>query len=76
MCNCQVRQHSFPERKGDVMREHTISCSDQIVLECGCGERLVLLGYEDDWYTEEHLTFACGCGEALTLADRLIESDR
>jgi len=76
MCDCQVKEHCFIERKGDVMREHTISCSDHIFLECGCGERLVLLGYEDDWYSEEHLTFACGCGEALTLADRLIESHR
>jgi hypothetical protein len=56
------------------MREHTISCSGQIVLECGCGERLVLLGHEDDWYLEEYLTFTCGCGEPLTLADRIADS--
>jgi hypothetical protein len=55
------------------MSDHTIGCSGYIVLACGCGERLVLLGHEDDWYVEEHLTFTCGCGAQLTLADRLAD---
>ncbi len=53
------------------MREHSIECSGRIVLECKCGERIVLLGEEDDWYREKHLIFACECGERLTLANRL-----
>jgi hypothetical protein len=55
------------------MREHSIECSGRIVLECKCGERIVLLGEEDDWYVEKRLTFACECGERLTLANRLNE---
>ena len=56
------------------MREHTIVCSSRIVLECGCGERLVLLGRDDDWYSHERLTLRCVCGEQLTLTNRLNES--
>jgi hypothetical protein len=47
--------------------------SGRIVLECGCGERLVLLGREDDWHAEGRRTFACECGNELTLADRRAE---
>jgi len=47
--------------------------SGRIVLECGCGERLILLGREDDWYAEGRRTFACECGNELTLANRLAE---
>jgi len=48
-----------------------IEASERIVLGCGCGERLVLLGREDDWYAEGRDTFECACGEKLTLADRV-----
>ena len=48
-----------------------IEASERIVLECGCGERLVLLGREDDWYAEGREAFECACGERLTLADRV-----
>jgi hypothetical protein len=48
-----------------------IEASHRIVLQCGCGERLVLLGREDDWSAEGRDAFECGCGEKLTLADRL-----
>ena len=50
-----------------------VLCSERIVLECECGERLILLGLEDDWYSELRTTFECECGEELTLADRLDE---
>ena len=56
------------------MRERSIECSGRIVLDCTCGERVVLLGQEDDWYREKRLTFACECGESLTLANRINES--
>ena len=52
--------------------EHTVNCSGRIVLECGCWEKLVLLGLEDDWYSER-TAFECECGEELTLADRADE---
>ena len=52
-------------------RSLEIETSEQIVLECKCGERLVLLGREDDWYAEGRSTFECECGEELALADRV-----
>jgi len=51
-----------------------VLCSERIIVECKrCGERLVLLGLEDDWYSEGRTTFECECGELLTFADRLDE---
>jgi hypothetical protein len=49
--------------------ERFVSSSGRITLECECGERLALLGREDDWYLEGPLLFDCECGERLTLAD-------
>ncbi len=51
-----------------------LEVSGRIVLGCGsCGERVVLLGREDDWYSEGRTVFACECGARLTLADRVEE---
>jgi hypothetical protein len=49
--------------------ERFVPSSGRITLECECGERLALLGREDDWYLEGPLLFECACGERLTLAD-------
>jgi len=51
----------------------SIEASGLIVLECsGCGERLLLLGREEDWPKEHRDAFACcGCGDTITLAHRL-----
>jgi len=45
----------------------------KVVLECsGCGERVILLGYEDDWSREHRHAFGCiGCTKTVTLADRI-----
>ena len=49
---------------------------DRIVLGWkACGERVVLLGRVDDWYSEGRRSFACECGKKLTLADRVGERD-
>ncbi len=57
-----------------MQRISELELSDHIVLRCGaCGERVVLLGREDDWYSEGRSSFACGCGARLTLADRVGE---
>lgn len=57
-----------------MQRISELELSDRIVLRCGaCGERVVLLGREDDWYSEGRSSFACGCGAKLTLADRVGE---
>jgi hypothetical protein len=53
-----------------------LEVSGRIVLGCGsCGERVVLLGREDDWYSEGRTVFACECRARLTLADRVEEGD-
>jgi hypothetical protein len=53
--------------------ERFVFCSERIVLECECGERLVLLGPEEDWRSEQRTVFACECGERLTFAERIDE---
>ena len=53
-----------------VAPERFITCSKSIVLECRCGEKLILLGREADWHKEGHTVFVCnGCGKKLRLAD-------
>jgi hypothetical protein len=49
--------------------EQFISSSGRIILECECGERLVLLGREYDWHLEGHTVFECECGERLTISN-------
>ena len=54
-----------------------VLCSERIILKCKrCGERLILLGLEDDWSSEGRTTFECECGERVTFADRLDEEAR
>ena len=55
------------------MSERMVDTSGQIVLECsGCGERVILLGHEDDWSREHRHAFECsGCTKTVTLADRV-----
>lgn len=48
------------------LQERTLECSGQIVLGCGCGEKLILLGLEEDWRSER-TDFECICGKGLTL---------
>ena len=53
-----------------------LEVSGRIVLGCGsCGERVVLLGREDDWHSEGRTVFACECGARVSLADRVGEGD-
>jgi hypothetical protein len=59
-----VRHFSKP------LSESFVFCSESIVLECGCGERLVLLGLEDDWRSQKN-TFECACGVNLTFTNRI-----
>ena len=57
------------------MQERVIEASERMILECPCGERLVLLGRAVDWYTENRIAFYCECGEMLTFANRLDEEE-
>ena len=48
--------------------EHFVTCSKSIVLECRCGQKLLLLGRKADWRKEGRTVFECsGCGEKLSL---------
>ena len=56
------------ENGSELFSEHTVTCSQSIVLECRCGEKLILLGHKSDWEWEGRTVFACsGCGEKLFL---------
>ena len=58
----------------DPNSELFVLCTNRVVLGCRCGERLILLGREEDWYSEGRTTFECGnCGSSVTLVDRLDE---
>ena len=58
------------QQVSEVVPEHFVTCSKSIVLECRCGEKLLLLGHEEDWVSEERAVFECGgCGEKLVLDD-------
>lgn len=68
------------ENGGRYMREGSLEpegsfapCSGGVILGCKeCGERLVLIGLEEEWrYSDESGTtgFECGCGEMLSLDD-------
>lgn len=53
--------------------DNTVECSGHTVLECGCGEQMILLGLKEDWLSEQQTNFECQCGQILPLADRLDE---
>jgi hypothetical protein len=53
------------------LKERFVDCSKSIVLECRCGEKLLLLGGLSDWRSEGRTVFECGgCGNKLSLEDR------
>jgi hypothetical protein len=53
--------------------DNTVDYSGRTVLECGCGERLILLGLKENWLSEQRTYFECQCGQRLTWANRLDE---
>jgi len=51
-------------------KEQFVDCSKSIVIECRCGEKLLLLGRASDWRSEGRTAFECsGCGKKLSLKD-------
>ena len=53
------------------MKVAEVESSGRIVLGCGCGERIVLFGREEDWRGEGRLTFRCaGCDGEVGIAER------
>ena len=58
-----------PNSDFDRFADSFIEFSERIVLECDCGEKIVLLGMEDDWSSREE-DFECECGRRVSLTDR------
>ncbi len=59
------------------MKVAEVESSGRIVLGCGCGERIVLFGREEDWRDEGRLAFPCaGCGGEVALAEREKEAEK
>ena len=57
-------------------QERFVVCTDRVELRCRCGGGLLLLGREEDWYSEGRTAFECAeCAMTLTLADRLDEDE-
>lgn len=54
------------------MIEHFIDGLERIILDCWCGEKLILLGEEHDWRSRNAI-FRCYCGQNLTLDNRIDE---
>jgi hypothetical protein len=44
-----------------------------MVLECECGEKVILLGSEEDWRSRRAVFRCEGCGQKLTLDGRTEE---
>ena len=61
---CHVLQESV------TLAENYITFSKIIVLDCRCGEKLILLGRKEDWNREGRTDFECGgCRGKLYLED-------
>jgi len=54
---------------------HTLESPGRIILQCGCGERLILLGLEEDWRSEQRTEFECLCVKGLTLSTNRLNED-
>jgi len=55
--------------------DQSVECSARMILACGCGEQLTLLGLEEDWRSEQRTDFECSCGKSLSLRSRLAKLD-
>ena len=58
-----------PNSDFDRFADSFIEFSERIVLECDCGQKIVLLGMEDDWSSRKE-DFECECGRRVSLTDR------
>lgn len=58
-----------PDFDLDRFEDSFVEFSERIVLECDCGEKVVLLGMEDDWVSREE-DLECECGRSVSLSDR------
>lgn len=65
-----MRRYPKPRPEPEQAAGHFVLCSECVILKCVCGEKLVLLGLEEDLYAEGRTIFECECGRKVTLADR------
>ena len=42
--------------------------AESFVLDCGCGEKVVIFGRVEDWLPRNPV-FRCSCGEGLTFSE-------
>jgi hypothetical protein len=49
--------------EGSRESDETVESSGRLTFECGCGERLIILGLKEDWLSEQRTNFECGCGQ-------------
>jgi len=69
-----MQPYSESEHPEERPEERFVAFSERIVLGCErCGEKLILLGLEDDWRASGHDVFECECGAELSFADRADE---
>ena len=69
-----MQPYSESEHPVEHLEERFVAFSERIILGCErCGEKLVLLGLEDDWRAAEQTAFECECGEELSFANRTDE---
>jgi hypothetical protein len=40
----------------------------RLVLDCGCGEKMVIFGQLEDWLPRDPV-FRCACGERITFSE-------
>ena len=46
---------------------HEIDCSRSIVIDCRCGEKLILLGHRSDWHGQGRTTSSVADAEPSSL---------
>ncbi len=64
------RCHVLKDSLAPSENHHEIDCSRSIVIDCRCGEKLILLGHRSDWHGQGRTDFECsGCGAKLSLKD-------
>ena len=56
--------------EGFIDSSNAVECSGRMTLECGCGERMILLGLKEDWLSEQRTNFECQCGQRLAIAPK------
>jgi hypothetical protein len=60
------------KRKGAIIMQQPDLPAESIFLNCGCGEKMVILGRVEDWLPRNPV-FRCNCGEKVIFSDNAKE---